>query len=352
MARWKWLGSAGAAVVLAGLGGGVAISAPGHAGPRSAHFDGTRFVNALPTPDPSPSDLLRMLGTSRAAWPAPDGGPQPVVRDAPPPQRVGAGELLVTFVNHATVLVQVDGLNVLTDPIWSDRCSPVQWAGPARYHAPGLAFDDLPPIDLVLISHNHYDHLDVDTLVALEAAHDPVVAAGLGNGAYLTSLGLERVVELDWGDTTTVRGIEVIGTPTRHFSGRGPFDRNQTLWLGFSIQAPSGSVYFGGDTGYGPHFAETAATWGSPRLALLPIGAYEPRWFMGPIHMDPAQAVQAHLDLGAQTSVGIHHGTFRLTSEGQRAPAEELAAARGAAGLPEDAFQVPAPGESRQLPAR
>jgi L-ascorbate metabolism protein UlaG (beta-lactamase superfamily) len=256
-----------------------------------------------------------------------------------------------TFVNHATVLVQHDGVNVLTDPIWSERCSAVQWAGPARHHAPGVSLEALPPIDVVLISHNHYDHLDVDTLSALATRDDPMLVVPLGNGPTVEGLGFSRVVELDWREQVEVAGLQVRGEEVRHFSSRGLFDRNRSLWMGFTVEgAEGGRWYFAGDTGFGKHFAETGAARGPYRLALLPIGAYGPRWFMGPIHMDPDQAVQAHQVLGAQTSVGVHFGTFRLTNEGQDAPVTELAEARRARGLADEAFVALQPGEAVEVP--
>jgi L-ascorbate metabolism protein UlaG (beta-lactamase superfamily) len=335
------------ALVTAGLVVGWGLSAPGHVGPKTDNFDGTQFSNAQSTPLPAFRDALRMM------WSA-DPGPwddwREVIPAAPPPERVHGTDLRATFVNHATILLQMDGMNVLTDPIWSQRTSAVQFLGPERHHAPGVRFEDLPPIDLVLISHSHYDHLDVDTLRRLEAAHQPLVVAGLGNGLYLRSLGLARVEELDWGDTLEVGPLMLTAERTRHFSGRGLFDRQKTLWIGVSIDGASGGVYFGGDTGYGDHFAQTGRRHGPYRLALLPIGAYAPRWFMGPIHMDPVDAVRAHQDLGAAQSVGIHFGTFQLTEEAQDAPVAELRDALQAAGVPLPAFRALRPGEAWMIP--
>jgi len=336
----------GAGVVALATGVGWWLSSPGHRGPVTDHFDGTVFRNTEPTPLPSFGRAMRMFREGRGPdWEQRAVGPQP-----PPPERVTGDDLRVTFVNHATVLVQHDGVNVLTDPIWSERCSAVQWLGPRRHHAPGVAMDDLPPIDVVLISHNHYDHLDIDTLTALAERDDPVVIAGLGNGPTLAGLGLSDVRELDWEQTTEVAGLRIVGSEVRHFSSRGLFDRQKTLWMGFVVEGAAGRWYFAGDTGYGQHFAATGERHGPFRLALLPIGAYGPRWFMGPIHMDPQQAVAAHADVGATTSVGIHHSTFRLTREGQDAPIHEMIAAREAAGLPPDAFVALAPGEGLDVP--
>jgi L-ascorbate metabolism protein UlaG (beta-lactamase superfamily) len=270
---------------------------------------------------------------------------------APPPERVGGGELRVTVVNHATVLVQMDSLNVLTDPVWSDRVSPVGWAGPRRRHAPGILFDDLPPIDIVLVSHNHYDHLDVPTLKRLSDKHRPRILTGLGNTRFLESKGIANARDLDWMEGVEVGdGMRVTSVPAQHFSGRGFSDRNGTLWCGFVIEGPSGRVYFAGDTGYGPHFTEASERFGPMRLALLPIGAYKPAWFMSPVHTSPAEAVQAHRDLEAATSVGIHYGTFPLADDGQTEPLEDLQRALEVQSLGSSRFWVLNVGEGRMVP--
>lgn len=324
----------------AGLLFGWWIGAPGHEGPPSAYFDGTHFQNAEDTPLPSFGRALRTFPfAERGPWEPWRTFPE----QPPPPERVSEG-LRATFINHATVLLQFDGLNVLTDPIYSERCSYLQWAGPERHHAPGVAFDDLPPIDVVLISHSHYDHLDVDTLTRLAERDDPLVLAGLGNDGLLDPLGVQNRT-LGWTDTVEHAGLTVHGRPSRHFAGRGLFDRMRTLWLSYVLETSVGPVYFAGDTGYGRHFADAAAEFGPPALALLPIGAYEPRDFMGPIHMNPADAVQAHRDLGARQSLGIHHGTFQLTYESQDDPVEALASARG----DDDTFVALLPGEALSI---
>lgn len=207
---------------------------PGHLGPVTDHFDGDVFINREQTDLPDARKAVRMAVDYRpAVWE--DWRDYPT--GAPPAERVTEG-LVVTFVNHATVLVQFDGLNVLTDPIWSERCSAVQWAGPRRHHAPGIRLDDLPPIDVILISHNHYDHLDVDTLRQLAEQGDPLVLAGLGNADFIRGLGL-RSEELDWDQSTTIGALTVTGQRTRHFSSRGLFDRMNTLWLGFVLEGPT-----------------------------------------------------------------------------------------------------------------
>ncbi len=255
----------------------------------------------------------------------------------------------VTFVNHATVLIQQDGVNVLTDPIWSERASPFPFAGPRRVRPPGIRLEDLPPIDAVVISHNHYDHMDVATLKRLRERFTRMrIFAGLGNRAFLESKGLDRVEELDWWQSATVGGVEIIGVPTRHFSNRGLCDRNTTLWLGYVVRGPAGMAYFAGDTGFGGHFAAVRERLGPVRLALLPIGAYKPEWFMAPVHVSPAEAVEAHLALGAKTSVGMHFGTFILADDGETEPVEALERAKKERGV--DAFWVLGFGEGRNVP--
>ena len=242
-----------------------------------------------------------------------------------PPERVGPNRLRVTFVGHSTVLIQADALNFLTDPIWSNRASPVQWAGPKRHRAPGLRFEDLPPLDAILISHDHFDHLDAPTLRRLVTRHRAQIFCPLGVARLLRKLGFSNPMELDWWQSSkSASGFGIHCTPAQHFSGRSPFDRNRTLWCSWMIETAHGNIYFGADTGFGPHFVEIARRFPSPRLALLPIGAYRPRWFMSPMHMSPDEAWQAHRILQAQTSVAIHYGTFRLADDGETEAVDRL----------------------------
>lgn len=312
------------------------FDAPAHRGPPSDHFDGRRFRNVMRARHGTVGDFLRWQATREPGrWRRVDAAPGP-----PPPRSVDRG-VRVTLINHATTLVQLDGLNVLTDPVWAERVSPVSFAGPRRYRPPGLRFEDLPPIDLVLISHNHYDHLCVPTLRRLARTHRPRIVTGLGNRALLEREGIGRATEIDWWESTPIRDdVTVTGTPARHFSGRGTHDRDVTLWMGLSITAPSGHVFFAGDTGYGEHFHQVRLRLGPPRLSLLPIGAFRPEWFMRQVHVSPAEAVQAHLDLESGTSVGIHYGTFRLADDGQDEPLVELAAARERTGVSAERFRA------------
>ncbi|PWG62034.1 MBL fold metallo-hydrolase [Spiribacter halobius] len=330
---------------------GLAGCASYYQGPPSDHFDGRRFHNPEPRIERPPFAFLRWLLTrDPGAWPE----HVPLAQADRPPRRVEGGMLRVSFVNHATLLLQTRGLNILTDPVWSERASPVSWAGPRRVQPPGIAFDDLPPIDVVLVSHNHYDHLDLATLARLQARDAPRVLVPLGNDAILARHDPPIAADaLDWGDRVALsRSVAVTAAPMRHWSARGPFDRNAALWAAFAISTPEGTIYFVGDSGYdAAMFREARQAFAPIRLALLPIGAYEPRWFMRPVHMTPAEAVQAHRDLAAPRSLGIHQGTFRLADEAYDAPRQALARARQAAGVPAACFPAPANGEVFTLPA-
>ena len=316
-------------------------SRPPH--PLSDHFDGQRFFNPGVDTDKSLADLWRWRRTGiRALWPKRvENDPAP-----PPPAAVAPDQAAFTFIGQATYLIRTAAGTILTDPIFSDRASPLSFAGPRRVRDPGIAFDRLPPIDIVLLSHNHYDHLDLPSLRALRDSHNPLIVTGLGNGAYLAAKGLPGAVERDWWEPFAPPGrdLRITYVPAQHWSSRTMRDRRRMLWGGFVVETPAGRLYFAGDTGYFDGFRAIRERLGAPDVALLPIGAYEPRWFMGSQHMNPADAVQAHRDLGARLSLGLHWGTFQLTDEGIDVPVEALAAARVAQGVPADAFQAPRPG--------
>jgi L-ascorbate metabolism protein UlaG (beta-lactamase superfamily) len=321
---------------------------PYYEGPVSDHFDGIRFFLPAQPRDKGIVELLRwQLGGGRKDWP--ESFPSPF-RDRPPEAVAG---LRVALVGHATLLIQVAGLNILTDPVFVERASPVSFAGPKRVNPPGIAFEDLPRIHAVLITHNHYDHLDVASVARLWHRDRPRIVAPLGNDAIIRAEDEGIAVEArDWGETVDL-GHDVAAhlVPAYHWSARGATDRRMALWCAYGLTTPAGVVYHVGDTGYGDGriFAEMRARFGRPRLATLPIGAYEPRWFMQPQHMNPADAVQAMRDSGAEQALGHHWGTFRLTNEGIEEPVQDLAAALAAAEVPAERFRALRPGEVWEL---
>lgn len=276
--------------------------------------------------------------------------------------RAAADTLTATWVGHSTFLLQVGGLNVLTDPVWGERASPVSFAGPKRWAPPGVAFDALPPIDVVLISHDHYDHLDEPTVRRLVRAHPSARwLAPLGVGAWLGRRGAAHVVERDWWEEATdvAPGASARCVPAQHFSGRSAARRNDTLWCGWTLRAGAHAVYYVGDTGYFPEFGEVARRGGGPfDLVLMPVGAYDPRWFMRPVHNDPEDAVRAYREIVAATAhhsarptamAAMHWGTFKLTDEPMDEPPRRTRAAWTEAGLPAERLWVPRPGETRAV---
>lgn len=292
-----------------------------YAGPVSDHFDGTRFFNPDGTPPRGLGDFLRWrFGGARAPWPD-----TVAVTQVRPEARVAG--LRATMVGHATVLIQAGGRNVLTDPVWSKRVSPVQFAGPARVTAPGVAFAALPPVDLVVLSHNHYDHMDIDTLRRLHARDAMPVVTPLGNDTILRDAipGID-VRAGDWEEVVEAGGLRVRLLRCHHWSSRGPRDRRHALWSSFALDTPAGRVLAVGDTGYdeGRPYA-AAARHGPYRFATIPIGAYAPRWFMAPQHQNPEEAVAGFRASGARHALGMHWGTFQLTDEPIAEPAERLA---------------------------
>ena len=327
---------------------GCLFSGPRHRGAATANFDGERFHNPAELPRPGAAEVLGLvLSTHRGAWDEwRERAPGP-----PPPTRAGTGSLRATFINHATVLLQLDGVNVLTDPIWSERCSPLPFAGPRRHVPPGLRMEDLPPLDAVVVSHNHYDHLDLPTLKALSDRFAPRIFVGLGNRALLEAEGILHVEELDWWQEVALSpGVRLHGVPAQHFSNRGLVDGAGTLWLGYVLESAAGAAYFAGDTALAGHFAAVRHRFGPPRLAVLPIGAFRPEPVMSAVHMSPEQALEAHRVLGAGVSLGVHFGTFQLGADGQDEPPERLRAAVQAAPFPRPAFWTLAPGEGREVP--
>ena len=313
-------------------------------GPVSDHYDGVRFFNPRhPDTDRSLGQMLQWkLHETAAKWPE-----TVATKQVKPDTRVDG--LRVTMVGHATLLIQAAGLNVLTDPVWSERASPVSFAGPKRVTPPGIAFEDLPPIHVVLLSHNHYDHLDMATLRRLVAQHDPLIVTPLGNERIVRDATPEaRTATGDWGGTIALpHGAEAHIVPAHHWSARGTRDRRMALWGGFILKTPVGQIYFAGDTGYGDGeiFRAMRRDYGPTDVALLPIGAYAPRWFMADQHTNPEEAVRIMHDLEASNAVGIHWGSFQLTDEPREEPVALLQQALAAHGIDQSCFPAASPGD-------
>jgi L-ascorbate metabolism protein UlaG (beta-lactamase superfamily) len=343
--RFLWLSGPVLTVALA-----LTACSAKYQGPLSDHLDGKRFHNPGQIKNSSVAGYLWLrLTTSQAPWPD-----RVAVAPAPaPPTRVHGSEARVTWVGHATVLIQVGGLNILTDPVWSERASPISFAGPKRVSAPAISPQALPPIDVLLISHDHYDHLDIATLRWLDTAHKPRVIVPLGNRALVQeAMPASAVTEHDWGEAVKLVGAAGRATihvePMLHGSGRTPFDQMQTLWAAFVIEANGLKLYHVGDTGYGDggNFRAAGLKHGGFDLAILPIGAYEPASFMADSHMRPSQAVQAMLDANARQALAHHFQTFQLGFEALEAPRNEVTQTLVQRGLPPNRFAMLQPGQS------
>ncbi len=328
---------------------------------RGAHHaaDGS-FRN--PWPDSEPRgwrDVLRWRRQRRAQSLAPDPprGSLPIARPEVSYPRSRAGDHTATWIGHSTVLLQLGELNILTDPVFSQRAFPVQWAGPRRIMDPALAIEALPPLDVILLSHTHYDHLDKPAVRQIASAHPNATwVVPLGVGAYIRGWGALEIVELDWWQQATVGALRVTATPARHFSARRLGDRNKTLWCGFALELDAKRAFFAGDTAYHTEFGEVGARCGPFDFVMIPIGAYDPRWFMHVVHVDPEEAVQIYQDLVAPRPgpvlplmLAIHWGTFRLTDEAMDEPPKRTTERWQAVGLPSDRLWVARFGETRPV---
>lgn len=330
-------------VVILAIGSG--ISAPRYTGSVSDHFDGKRFLNPLGAKAKSLREaFIWMINRKRNAWNeirSDTFGERPLTHFN--------GGIRITFVNHTTFLIQVDGLNILTDPIWSTRASPFSWAGPKRMRPPGIRLEDLPRIHLVLLTHNHYDHLDIPTLRIIHGGHHPRIITPLGVGQFLDQQGIGGSEDIDWWQARKINeSVQITSVPAQHFSGRGMFDRDATLWCGYMISSTHGNLYFAGDTGYNEKtFREIGQRFKPVRISIIPIGAYKPEWFMGPIHVSPSGAVSIHQDVASEISIASHFGTFQLADDGDDEPVKDLLSALRKEGIAEDRFVVLKEGEPR-----
>ena len=316
-----------------------------------------------PWPDSEPRgfrDILRWTLQRRRQQLAatPPRGSFPVATPAIDYPRASDTSFSATWIGHSTVLLQLGGLNVLTDPVFSQRAFPVQWAGPRRVMDPALSLERLPPLDVVLLSHNHYDHLDKSAVRQIARVHpDAAWVVPLGVAAYIRGWGVREIVELDWWQETVINTLRVTATPARHFSARRLGDRNKTLWCGFAFEVNGVRALFAGDTAYHPEFGNVGARCGPFDFVMIPIGAYDPRWFMHVVHTDPEEAVQIYEDLIAPHArarhplmLGIHWGTFRLTDEPMDEPPHRTAARWRAVGLDANRLWIASFGETRPIP--
>lgn len=314
--------------------------------PRSDHFDGKRFFNPTVSNPRKRSlffGLKIWMDINKTVWPK-NVENHPHLRLN---EKLSSNDAAVTLVNHSTFLIQLKGFNILTDPVWSKKVGVLNLIGPSRVRKPGINFEDLPPIDLVVISHNHYDHMDLPTLEKLNEKFKPQFLVPLGNKDLLESIGIKTVTELDWWEKFDLRDLKITFTPTQHFSSRGLFDYNKALWGSYMFQFHGSNIYFGGDSGYSTHYKEIYKRLGATDLAFLPIGAYEPNELFKTMHMNPEEAVMAHSDLHSKQSVGIHEGTFKVSAESINQPRVDLKKALIKLSIPEEKFIVLEEGQTK-----
>ena len=322
---------------------GMFLSGPKYRGPISDHFDGKKFFTpGAPKPHGLKAVLKWMMNRQRSEWNA-----EKNIATGKRPLDYYNDGIRITFVNHTTFLIQVDDVNILTDPVWSLRASPFRILGPKRMRPPGISLENLPRIDYVLLSHNHYDHLDVQTLRVIVGAHHPKIITPLGVKAFLEKNQISTSDDLDWWDERLLKNnVKLTAVPAQHFSGRGILDRDATLWCGFAIKSRTGLIYFAGDTGYHQTiFKAIGERLGPPDLSILPIGAYKPAWFMSPVHTSPAEAVRIHLDVKSELTIGCHFGTFPLADESPNETISDLQIAKMEYNVPDAAFILLREGE-------
>lgn len=297
------------------------IASPGYKGPVSDHFDGKEFYSigkGKKVKENVPSKgiftfLSWAFSRPKSIWMYRGNKFRHI-----PERRINNKRIFITFINHSTVLIQTDGLNILTDPIWSERASPFIFAGPKRFRAPGVRLQDLPRIDVILLSHNHYDHMDIVTLRELYLRDKPKIYAPLGNSHYLGLKGVLGAKDMDWWDKESLSSeIKLVAVPAQHFSARAISDRNKSLWCGFVLETSRGDIYIAGDTAYGKFIEKIKEKYSKFILGFIPIGAFRPEWLMSPVHISPDDAFLVHKELNIETSVAIHFGTFKLSDDGQ-----------------------------------
>lgn len=318
---------------------GYCLSAPGYSGKKTDHFNGEHFFTPRGKPGKGGKHLFEWFITrKKGKW-----SENYETFQGPAPTSIIHEGLEITFINHSTFLIQTDSLNILTDPVWSKRVSPFSFMGPKRMRPPGIRFDDLPNIDIVLLSHNHYDHLDIPTLKKLHHKFNPLIITSLGIGKYLQKQGISSFKELDWWDKINI-GIEVTSVPAQHFSSRGIFDRDKTLWSGFTLKTSAHKLYFAGDSGWGDFFKQIGEKEGPFDISLIPIGAFQPHWFMHPIHISPFEAIDVHRAVKSKLSLAMHFGTFPLADDAQGEAESELDRAITKRGLEAGKFIIPEEG--------
>jgi L-ascorbate metabolism protein UlaG (beta-lactamase superfamily) len=300
---------------------GFFLSTPGYKGPATDHFDGKKFRNLNGVEAKGFKDIFKWLreGRSPRVW------KENLTPSTPfDGEESKMGECRISFINHSTFFIQIDGLNILTDPVWSKHASPFQFAGPKRMKQPGLKMESLGRVDFILLTHNHYDHLDLTALKRLDHLYAPRIITALGVDLFLHKKGFRNIQALDWWEKTSLKHIKLHSTPTQHFSSRGIFDRDRSLWCGFVLQSDHHNIYYVGDSGYGAFFKEIGDRLGPFDASIIPIGAFKPEWFMQPIHVNPAQAIQIHHDVSSKMSIACHYGTFPLADDSMDDPVDLL----------------------------